>query len=238
MEKTSENQLKHRPVGDMKLLLEDIMNRGLKLVHALDVGANLSHWSRLMKSVSPDVKIYMIEPLPEMESALKNFCKDFPDSKYFLAGAGSKIENHFITTYHDDPAGATCLVGENEYLKSVNKQRSIPIITIDSLIEKGEIEIPEIVKLDIQGFELEALKGAKHLFGKTEVFILETSLFEYTKGTPLFSEVVIFMAERDYEIYDFPGFLRRPYDGALGQLDVCFTKKFGILRDSNVWFKK
>ena len=43
------------------------------------------------------------------------------------------------------------------------------------------------------------------------------------------------MAERDYVIYDFPGFLRRPFDGALAQMDVCFVKRNGILRHSNEW---
>lgn len=227
----------NRPIGNVQLLLEDILDRGVNFKFILDVGANLGEWTRMAKEVFPDSIIYMIEPLSEMESNLKKICEEFPGTKYFPNGAGSKIENHVMTTWGDDLAGANCLVVENEYLKSINKQRIIPIITIDSLIEKGEIEIPELAKLDIQGYELEALKGATKLFGKTEVFILEASLFEFTSGNPILSEVIIFMAERGYEIYDLPGFLRRPYDGALAQIDVCFAKRDGILRASNSWVK-
>ncbi|MBK8551293.1 MAG: FkbM family methyltransferase [Ignavibacteria bacterium] len=115
-----------------------------------------------------------------------------------------------MTTWSEDLAWANCLVKENEYFQSINKQRIIPIITIDSLIENGDIEIPELVKMDIQGFELEALKGATKLFGKSELFILETSMFEFAPGTPILSDVVMFMAEKGYEIYDFQDFLRRP----------------------------
>jgi FkbM family methyltransferase len=227
----------NRPIGNVQLLLEDISDRGVNFKYILDVGANLGEWTRMAKEVFPDSVIYMIEPLSEMELNLKKVCEDFPGTKYFPNGAGSKIENHVMTTWGDDLAGANCLVVENEYLKSINKQRIIQIITIDSLIEIGEIEIPELVKLDIQGFELEALKGATKLFGNTEVFILETSLFEFTSGNPILSEVIIFMAERGYEIYDLPGFLRRPFDGALAQIDVCFAKRQGILRASNAWIK-
>lgn len=225
------------PMGNVELLLKDMAYRGIDFKYILDVGANLGEWTRMARSIFPGSTIYMIEPLTEMESNLKKICEEFPNTKYFQNGAGSKIEQHVLTTWGDDLAGANCLVPENSYIKSLNKQRMIQIITIDSLIESGEIEIPDLAKLDIQGFEIEALKGATKLFGKTEAFILETSLFEFTPGTPLLSEVVIFMAERGYEIYDFPGFLRRPFDGALGQMDVCFARKNGILRASNDWIK-
>jgi hypothetical protein len=52
---------------------------------------------------------------------------------------------------------------------------------------------------------------------------------------PIFHEVIAFMAERGYFAYDFPGFLRRPYDGALGQVDICFAKHDGVLRTTNRW---
>lgn len=224
----------NKPIGEIWLLLKDLSDRGLNCKYILDVGANVSNWSRTAKSVFPNSIVYLIEPLIEMEPYLKKFCSDFPGSKYFLNGAGAKDENlHlFISDYLPE---SHILEERDELIKSTKQQREIKIITIDSLIENKEIEIPELVKLDIQGFELEALKGATKLFGKTEVFILEISFFSYYKGTPIFSEVILFMAERGYYSFDFSGFLRRPYDGALGQIDVCFVKRDGLLRTSNSW---
>jgi len=230
-------QVVNMPTSNMKLLLEDILDRGVAPNYILDVGANFGNWTRMAKEVFPQSVIYMIEPLSEMETYLKKITENFPETKYFPCGAGRKNENHVITTWGDNLAEANCVVPENEYLKSINKQRIVPIKTIDSLIENDEIKIPELVKMDIQGFELEALNGSSKLFGKTEVFILETALFEFTKGRPLLSEIVIFMREKGYEIYDLCGFLRRPYDGAMAQIDVCFAKHDGILRNSNAWVK-
>jgi Methyltransferase FkbM domain len=97
--------------------------------------------------------------------------------------------------------------------------------------------VPELIKLDIQGFELEALKGGSKTFGYTEVYILEVSLFPFSDlpGMPIISDVINFMLERNYVVYDFAGFLRRPLDGALGQCDICFVKRNGFLRSSIAW---
>lgn len=223
------------PIGNLLLLFYHLSKRGIKGNYILDVGAHSTDWIRLAKKAFPESVAYLIEPLLEMEQHLKKFCDEFPGSKYFLKGAGANPGKLYLTL-NDVLEGANFLQSENNNLKQKDMQREVEIITIDSLINKKEMEIPEIVKLDVQGFELEVLKGATKLFGRTEIFILEVSLFEFMKGMPVFSEVISFMGERGYEVYDFPGFLRRPYDGSLGQIDVCFVKRESMLRETNNWY--
>lgn len=223
-----------RPIGDIQLFLEDLRVRGFTPQSILDVGANRGDWSRIAKGIFPTARCFLIEPQVEMKPLLDNFCQDFPDSQYFLAGAGA-TPGELTLTIWDDLVGSSFLPSESEEWKQAGKQRSVPIITIDSLIENGAIVMPQLVKLDIQGFELQALLGGTKLFGNTEIFILEVSLFKFMEGMPIFHEVISFMADRGYIVYDFPGFLRRPYDGALGQVDVGFAKQDMFLRASNHW---
>ncbi|MEP7170727.1 MAG: FkbM family methyltransferase, partial [Bacteroidota bacterium] len=105
------------------------------------------------------------------------------------------------------------------------------------LITSGEMEVPQIIKLDIQGYELEALKGAAKTFGKTELYLIEVSMFKFEDAPtmPDFSDIYNYMEERNYFPYEFPAFIRRPYDGALGTIDVAFVQKNGILRKSSKW---
>lgn len=167
-----------RPVGNMRYLLEDLKLRGLECNTVLDVGANCADWSRMAKSVFPDAKFHLIEPQVEMKERLEQFCIDFPGSTFSLLAAGS--EKGILTlTIWDDLAGSSFLPKPDEQLRAQGKQRDIEIITINELITSSRIQIPEIIKLDIQGFELEALKGATLTFGHTEVYILEVSLFSF-----------------------------------------------------------
>jgi len=225
-----------RPVGNMKFFLEDLRKRGLRCKSKMDVGANRTNWSRMAHAVFPEARFSLIEPQLEMKDDLDRFCRDFPETSVFPAGAGSKNDKLILTIW-DDLDGSSFLPKEDAGLKNSGKQREVDIITIDSLIESDQIKIPELMKLDIQGFELEALKGAEKTFGHTEVYILEVSLFSFSDvpGQPVLSDVVNFMLSRNYVVYDFPGFLRRPLDGALGQCDICFVRKDGFLRKSSDW---
>lgn len=228
-----------RPVGRMDYVLNDLKKRGLSCKSIIDVGANEGKWSKLACTIFPSAKLYLIEPQIEMKPHLEKFCTQFKNATYFLAGASAEKKDAILTIW-DDLQGSSLLPPTDEVLLKSGKQRKVNLITIDELIESEKVDLPDLIKLDIQGYELEALKGAERTFGYTEVYILEVSLFSWSdlnSEAPLFADVVNFMLERGYVVYDFAGFLRRPLDGALGQCDVCFVKENGFLRRSSEWRK-
>jgi hypothetical protein len=100
-------------------------------------------------------------------------------------------------------------------------QYQVPVTTLDVLAQ--QFGMPDFVKLDVEGFELEALRGATTLFGKTDLFVIEVALYRFMER-PIFHEVVAFMAEREYFVYVVAGFIRRPYDGAVGLMDFGFAR--------------
>jgi FkbM family methyltransferase len=225
-----------RPVGNMEYLLEDLKHRGLRCRTIIDVGANQGHWSRMAKHVFPAATCVLIEPQTEMKSSLDAFRKEFPDSHIVVAGAGPEKGVRTLTIW-DDLVGSSFLPKPDSSLKAKGRQRDIEIIAIDDYLRAHGLAGPGLIKLDVQGFEIEALKGAASTFGQTEAYILEVSLFDFedVPGIPILSEVIGFMSDRGYVAYDFAGFLRRPRDGALGQCDICFVKKDGFLRTSRSW---
>ena len=226
---------RRRTVGDMLAFLQDVKARGLPCDQVLDIGAHKADWSRIAKAVYPDANSFMIEPQVEMEPWLRRFCDEFAGSEYVLKGAGAASGELDLDVW-EDHGGSTFLPGVSEKPAEKGQSvREISITTVDELLGQG-MPMPQIVKIDVQGFEVEVLRGGSRLFGPVELFIIETSLFRFvSERHPLTDEVVAFMQERDYRLYDLAGFIRRPHDGALGQVDLCFAPRDGHLRSSSRW---
>lgn len=223
-----------RPIGDMELFLQDVRARGFSAQAILDIGANRGDWSRLAGAVFSDAKFLLIEPQPEMDRYLRDFCRSHNGSIFVAAGAGAK-DGELTQTIWDDLAGSSFLPPLDPALVRKGKQRSVPIVTIDGVLDAHPEFRPDLVKIDVQGFELEVLRGARKLFQMTRLFIIEASLFEFMPGQPLVSEIVGYMCENGYELYDVAGYMRRPSDGALGQIDLVFASSTGSLRSSRSW---
>lgn len=221
------------PFNNFEHVLEDLLARGFESTCIFDIGSNSGEWSKSVQHLFQNSKFIFVEPQSEMEDSLKDFCKKNTGSQYFICGAGSENSQLTLTVWKDK-LGTSFIPNESDVYEYAQEKRIVDVKTLNSLIEEYQLEIPNLVKLDVQGFELDVLKGASMLLGKTEIFILEVSLYRF-EGMPIFDEIVSFMSNNGYVVYDFAGFSRRPYDGALGQCDVVFAKKSGALTSYQQW---
>jgi FkbM family methyltransferase len=225
-----------RPIGNVQSFLEDIKARGFVPRGMLDVGANRGDWSSMALSVFPASQAVMIEPQQEMRPYLDALCANDSRCRAFICGAGRE-EGELVLTIWEDTYGSSYTVPKSLKLLNEGKQRITPIRTVDNLLQElGPSFEPDLVKVDVQGFEIEVLRGGDSLFGRTDVFILETTLL--VGDSPLWPstrQVVEFMGSKGYEIYDITSFLRKPSDGSLGQIDFAFVKKEGMFRRNTEW---
>jgi FkbM family methyltransferase len=222
-----------RPFADMRPFLEYTRWLGFHPESIVDVGANRGRWTEMALEVWPDAHCLLIEPQPEMRDDLDALCARQPNVRWVEAGAGPE-ETELVQTIWDDLEGSSFLPAVDPQRLAAGSQRPVRMRRLDDMIAEWR-RSPDLVKLDVQGFELEVLKGAPSLFGTAELFVLETSLFRFFDNLPLLREVIEFMSARGYEVYDLAGRIRRPVDGALGQIDVAFALGRGRLRQHEWW---
>lgn len=183
----------------------------------IDIGANVGEWSRQASRIF-HCPIHMIEAQPTLEPNLKS--TGFPYT-ITLLGPHSREE----VPFHLSGTGSSVLEEVTGLSKSVI---SLPMRRLDDL-ELG-LPSPLLLKLDVQGYELDVLSSAPETLKGTEVILAEVSLLEYNSGQPLMHEVIAWLAQRGFLPFDLCGGLRRSSDGALFQTDMIFVRADSSLR--------
>ena len=193
----------NRPIGRQDSVFGDFRARGFRPTLVFDIGAADGTWTAAVRPIFPEARFVLVEPRrTSVEPTVR-------------AGVGAQEGTATLT---DWDTGSTLLAVD----PSDVTQYQVPVTTLDRLA--AQFGMPDFVKLDVEGFELEALRGAGTLFGRTELFVIEVAMYRFMER-PMFHEIVAFMAEREYFVYDIAGFIRRPYDGAVSLMDLCFAQK-------------
>jgi FkbM family methyltransferase len=175
----------------------------------------------------PEAQLLLVDPLVEWEGHLRHLTTG--RGSYVMAAAGA-CEGSTEVHVHRIPE-LSSVMGDRDEVDALGGQttlRVVDVVTLDAIAD--ELPGPLVIKVDVEGAELDVLRGATTVLARTELVLLETSLFEFLPGQPLVHEVVSFMAERGFVIYDVFGGHLRLLDGALAQVDLAFARGDGILR--------
>jgi FkbM family methyltransferase len=191
-----------RPIGQQDSVFEDFKARGFRPSLIFDVGASDGWWTSMVRPIFPGARFVLVEP------------RETGREPTVRAAVGAREGSAMLTDW--DTASTLVPIDQPGVV-----QYAVPVTTLDRLAER--FGIPDLVKLDIEGLELDALRGAGTLLGRTELFVVEVAMYRFVER-PVFHEVVAYMAERGYFVYDVASFIRRPYDGAVGLMDLCFAR--------------
>lgn len=95
--------------------------------------------------------------------------------------------------------------------------------TLDAQIEKHDLPLPDLIKLDTQGSEIDILNGAPRALAHATFVYIECSLVDYNKGAPQLTEMLAYMKSHDFLPCDICEEHRK--GGALIQMDVLFVRR-------------
>jgi FkbM family methyltransferase len=204
-------------------LVELASHEGIRVIY--DIGANIGTWSLLAKSVIPSALIHAFEPLLKHQTEFLHNFEGIEDVTLHSIAVGSSnaIEALHITDFSD----ASSLLQPGEASRShfgVHEVTQIPVqvFRLDDYRRDTQIPPPDLIKLDIQGYELEALKGGPECLVSTKAVITEVSFTDYYEGQCLFHNIVTYLAEFGLFIRAFG--TNTPTGKPVGQTDVLFMR--------------
>jgi FkbM family methyltransferase len=194
----------------------------------LDIGAYRGEWMSLCRSVWPESSVLMVEGNPQRAEALHKRYSAEPGLAVECAilGAESKEDVPF---YELDAASSVLPAAE----ETDHIRMSLPMRTLERVTRGSVFEKPDFIKLDIQGYELEVMKGGLSLLRNCEAVLIEVNLIPVYTGVPLLREVLDFLGDEGFRAYDIAGLIRRPRDLALWQADMVFVARNSPLISSD-----
>ena len=186
----------------------------------VDVGASDGRWTQPALPLFPDARFLLIEPLDQHTAALKALAQRESRITCFqgLVGRESGTVRFMQHGYQSSVLGTRDGT-------TFGEAKELPIFTLDEIIRTKRFPAPELIKLDIEGNELEALRGAVESLRSAVMVQVEVSLIPFKKDLPLMDDLVGFMAGQGFRVLDVFGVYGRPLDGLPVQGECLFMKK-------------
>lgn len=204
-----------------------LQEMGFNPKRILDLGANKGNWARIQRQIFPEAHFLMLDgsdhkkdwpdllKLPTVDSDIAIFDKEDHEVQWFGKGTtGDSIFKEVMFKGHGHTRKAYSL---DNFL---NKTRRSNVF--------------DLVKMDVQGAELNVLKGASEVLKHAEAITLELPFAGvFNKGAPTFAEYISFLDGAGFTPFDSVEDHRMPVKGKgineisgyLIQIDFVFVRK-------------
>jgi len=193
----------------------------------IDIGANEGQFAHKMRKLFPDAQIISFEPLPLVYKKLTDsFIKDQKFSSYNIA-LGENEENAVMWLNEYSPSSS--LLKMKQHIDHFNFARSqsavnVKVVPLDQVLELSKIELPYLVKIDVQGFEEFVIKGGRNIISNATMVIAEVSFIQLYDGHLLYDGIYFLMKELGFRYAGNYLQLRSPVNNEILQADAIFLK--------------
>jgi len=174
-----------------------------------DIGSSVLHWSNHVKQIWNHSRIYAFDAMTEMKLFYDTYNETKNAELTFEYNVGVLCDEDFkrIAFYQNDD-----LSGGNSYYKEIGHPNSHNIFTeahvkhkmgmkLETVVKNRDFPLPDLIKIDVQGAELDILKGSMGIINCAKFLIVELQHVEYNRGAPLCNQTRDFLIENGWEVY-------------------------------------
>jgi FkbM family methyltransferase len=214
-------------VRDMTTRLQNLRRAGFHCSGAIDGGAYQGAWSLEFSAVFTEAPILLIEPQPVCQPLLTGLVARHPGWEAVGVALSDVLGESFFRLGESNSGLVSSQCVDPATI-------AVPCSTLEQLLSERAAFHPNLLKLDLQGHEIQALGGAGAALHRFEVIITEISILRIG-DVPIFHEVDAYMEEHGYRLYDVIPQYDRPRDGALWQVDAFYVRRDSPLIASSSW---
>lgn len=199
---------RHLP-GEHKQYLMDL-SKEIQPKVIYDIGSNLVHWTHEAEHAWPNAKYVLFDGMEE----LGFLYREKKDVDYAIAVL-SHTDDEEVTFFQNPlaPAGNS-LYHENPELSpaaegftAVTKRTK----TLDTVVREMGFPLPDLIKIDVQGAEIDILVGAKNTLQSCRDIIVEMQHDEYNVGAPSKQEVTEYLEGLGFKLVN--NICKQKHDG-------------------------
>jgi FkbM family methyltransferase len=170
-----------------------------------DIGAHAGCWAEMCQAVYQPRTCCLFEPQNEyLEQARKR--QPSGSNWIFLPVALGEIEHEQTICLTKDRSASSLLPPlQNGWLKAGTTeigQAQVRVLPLDQLAHKEKLPLPDLVKIDVQGFEAKVIAGGSSTLRSAQRLVVEASLKPIYKDQPLLPEVLATLTQCGFRLTD------------------------------------
>jgi FkbM family methyltransferase len=217
-----------RPNNNMSLLL--LQQKGFTASTVLDIGAAEAGFFGVRSNLGlfPSARHFFVDAMEENEPTYRKLAAKFKTGHEITAlsclegEVVMRIDPDFYNTHVDHLQPST------DYSVS----RRVPVTTLDRLVERHALPAPYVLKLDVQGGELDVLRGGLRTLNEAVIVTTEIQIFSERDSLV---DLLGFMQGIGWVLYDITNLAYYPSDSTLYQCYATFIPRAMDFRKNTPW---
>ena len=214
--------------------LELLRLRGFQPRVIIDGGANIGEWAEMALDIFPGAAIHLVEPQPACRPQLERLAHNREAATVHAVALSQPGRTSLAFT------GGAAGGGTGVHVLTAREtevELDAAATTLDELFAAriSRADRP-LLKLDLEGHELDALRGAVAVFKAVEVIVIEARLYDINNnGLPVFRDLFQLLDRAGFELYDVASIGWRRRDMRMHMLDAVFVRADSALAADRSW---
>lgn len=179
-----------------------------------DIGAASGVFSRCLAKLANVQAIHAFEPIPSAFAELTERTRQYPQIARHNVAVGSENGemNIWVTAGSRDSSSLLKMKAlhkeECPSATYTDHPEKVKVVRLDDFVQEEHLPLPDVVKIDVQGYEDRVLKGGANTISHAAFVILEMSLVPLYHDGPLFDDIYRQMRDLNFRLVGVGGQLR------------------------------